>query len=57
MWPFRRRREQTLNEMLLHEAGLDAEPSTAPGSARGPDYAVYAERLDGDLWEVRASPL
>lgn len=27
MWPFRRRREQTLNEILLHEAGLDAAPS------------------------------
>ena len=27
MWPFRRRREPTLNEILLHEAGLDAAPS------------------------------
>ena len=27
------------------------------GSERGADYAVYADRLDGDLWEVRAAPL
>jgi hypothetical protein len=26
-------------------------------AAEGEDYVVQAERLDGDLWEVRASPL
>lgn len=26
-------------------------------AANGEDYVVQAERLDGDLWEVRASPL
>jgi hypothetical protein len=26
-------------------------------AAEGADYVVQAERLDGDLWEVRASPL
>ena len=26
-------------------------------AAEGDDYVVQAERLDGDLWEVRASPL
>jgi hypothetical protein len=27
------------------------------GEREGPEYAVHAERLDGDLWEVNASPL
>lgn len=27
------------------------------GEREGRDYAVHAERLDGDLWEVRAAPL
>ena len=27
------------------------------GEREGRDYTVHAERLDGDLWEVRASPL
>jgi hypothetical protein len=27
------------------------------GEAVGPSYAVHAERLDADLWEVRVSPL
>jgi len=27
------------------------------GAREGREYAVHAERLDGDLWEVRASPL
>jgi hypothetical protein len=27
------------------------------GEREGRDYAVHAERLDGDLWEVRASAL
>jgi hypothetical protein len=27
------------------------------GEREGPDYAVHAERLDGDLWEVRAAAL
>ena len=27
------------------------------GEREGPDYAVHAERLDGDLWEIRAAAL
>jgi hypothetical protein len=27
------------------------------GEREGPEFAVHAERLDGDLWEVRAAPL
>jgi hypothetical protein len=27
------------------------------GEQQGRDFAVHAERLDGDLWEVRAAPL
>jgi hypothetical protein len=27
------------------------------GEREGGDYAVHADRLDGDLWEVRAAPL
>ena len=27
------------------------------GEQQGPDFAVHAERLDGDLWEVRAAAL
>ncbi|HEX3227300.1 MAG TPA: hypothetical protein VHQ89_14485 [Gaiellaceae bacterium] len=27
------------------------------GERQGRDFAVHAERLDGDLWEVRAAPL
>ena len=29
----------------------------AVGGRRAPDYAVRAERLDGDLWEVWAAAL
>jgi hypothetical protein len=29
----------------------------ALGERQGRDFAVHAERLDGDLWEVRAAPL
>jgi hypothetical protein len=29
----------------------------ARGAREGRDYAVHAERLDGDLWEVRAAAL
>jgi hypothetical protein len=44
---------------------VDGEPSDAHipeleqagEAASGEDYVVQAERLDGDLWEVRASPL
>lgn len=44
---------------------VDGEPSNAQipeleqagEAANGEDYVVQAERLDGDLWEVRASPL
>jgi len=27
------------------------------GAREGPEYSVHAERLDGDLWEVKASAL
>jgi hypothetical protein len=33
------------------------ELERAGEAAEGEDYVVQAERLDGDLWEVRASPL
>jgi hypothetical protein len=33
------------------------ELEAAGEAAEGADYVVQAERLDGDLWEVRASPL
>jgi hypothetical protein len=33
------------------------ELEQAGDAAEGEDYVVQAERLDGDLWEVRASPL
>ena len=44
---------------------VDGEPWTsripelerAGEAADGEDYVVQAERLDGDFWEVRASPL
>ena len=44
---------------------VDGEPSNAHipelehagEAANGEDYVVQAERLDGDLWEVSASPL
>ena len=36
---------------------LDAGARGARRAAKGADYVVQAERLDGDLWEVRASPL
>jgi hypothetical protein len=47
------------------ELKVDGEPSDAQipeleqagEAANGEDYVVQAERLDGDLWEVRASPL
>ncbi len=29
----------------------------ARGAREGPEYTVHAERLDGDLWEIRASAL
>ena len=37
--------------------GSIAELEGAGEAADGEDYVVQAERLDGDLWEVRASPL
>jgi hypothetical protein len=47
------------------DLNVDGEPSSARipeleqagEAANGEDYVVQAERLDGDLWEVRASPL
>jgi hypothetical protein len=43
---------------------VDGSPSfgTVPalervGQAEGPSYVVRATRLDGDLWEIRATPL
>ena len=37
--------------------GRIPELEGAGAAAAGDDYVVQAERLDGDLWEVRASPL
>jgi hypothetical protein len=37
--------------------GRIPELEQAGEAAEGADYVVQAERLDGDLWEVRASPL
>lgn len=37
--------------------GRIPELEEAGEAADGEDYVVQAERLDGDLWEVRASPL
>jgi hypothetical protein len=37
--------------------GRIPELEQAGEAAEGEDYVVQAERLDGDLWEVRASPL
>jgi hypothetical protein len=37
--------------------GRIPELERAGEAAEGEDYVVQAERLDGDLWEVRASPL
>jgi hypothetical protein len=46
------------------EIHVDGEPWTGEipglegaGEALGKDYVVHADRLDGDLWEVQASPL
>jgi hypothetical protein len=47
------------------ELRVDGEPSDASvpsaleqiGGRTGPDYYVKAERIDGDFWEVRVSPL
>ena len=47
------------------ERKVDGEPYDEPipvlekagEAANGEDYVVQAERLDGNLWEVRASPL
>jgi len=43
---------------------VDEEPVEAAvpeleraGREHGDDYAVHAERLDGDFWEVRAAAL
>jgi hypothetical protein len=40
-----------------HWSGRIPELEHAGEAAEGEDYVVQAERLDGDLWEVRASPL
>lgn len=47
------------------ELRADGEPSDAPapatlqqlGERAGPDFCVEAERIDGDYWEVKVSPL
>ena len=69
MWPFRRRREETLNEQLLREAGLDgvqavepAPPEEAPEPADPAvgisDVLTTAEApgLPGDAVEFAALP-
>ena len=47
-----------------HELRVDGEQSNVKvselerlGERAGPDYFVKAERIDGDLWEVRATAL
>ena len=47
-----------------HELRVDGEPSNAKipeleplGEGAGSDYFVKAERIDGDLWEVRVTAL
>ena len=37
MWPFRRRREETLNEQLLREAGLDGSQTAEPAPPPPPE--------------------
>jgi hypothetical protein len=69
MWPFRRRREETLNEQLLREAGLDGvqddepappEPAPEPADpyAGTSDVLTTAEApgLPGDAVEFAALP-
>jgi hypothetical protein len=70
MWPFRRRREETLNEILLREAGLDESeeeptPAEAPAGREdraiappGPDVLVTvdAPAIRGDEVEFAALP-
>jgi hypothetical protein len=48
----------------VRELRVDGEPSTAEipeleraEEALGSDYVVQGDRLDGTLWEIRASPL
>lgn len=59
MWPFRRRRELTLNEMLLHEAGLDAAPiappEAPPPAPVDPYEGTYPAQNVLGLW-TRAMP-
>lgn len=47
-----------------HEVRVDGEPSEAEvpelvelGEQAGADYCVEAERIEGDFWEVKVSPL
>jgi hypothetical protein len=50
-------------ERTFRAGGREADPAGAPvglvelGESVGADYAVRAERLDGDLWEATAEPL
>jgi len=50
-------------ELTYRVGGRDADPAEAPvplvelGESVSDDYAVQAERLDGDLWEVTAEAL
>jgi hypothetical protein len=59
MWPFRRRREPTLNEILLHKAGLDAAPSAQleapPPAPVDPFEGTYPAQNALGLW-ARAMP-
>jgi hypothetical protein len=52
---------QTPDGRALHVDGMPAFGSVPPleqlGEAAGPSFAVQAERLDADLWEVRVASL
>jgi hypothetical protein len=48
MWPFRRRREETLNEILLREAGLDGTDPPATEAA-APDEPQLLDRFASAL--------
>jgi hypothetical protein len=64
MWPFRRRREETLNEILLREAGLDgtnppATETVAPEPLERdiPDRFASALAPDPVRGAIRSAPL
>ena len=55
---------ETLDELLFEAFAADGRQLFGTlaalerrGEREGRDYAVHAERLDGDFWEVRAAAL